>query len=145
MKSLFVIYLIFTFWDSGVRASRGRNQKNVYGNDLSICSTDPLTGWFRDGYARTDYWDRGLHTVCAVMTEEFLSYTRERGNDLSTPSGSFPGLRPGDKWALCAMRWLQAYNVGKAPLVDLNASNEAALRVVTIEQLQNRNVEGHNP
>merc|ERR1719411_1560503 len=108
--------------------SQGRQQLNLYGRPLAICSTDPMTGWYRDGYAKTDQYDHGLHTVCAEMTQQFLDYTKSQGNDLSTPRGSFPGLRPGDNWALCAMRWTQAWRVGKAPPVVPQATHKKALQ-----------------
>jgi len=116
--------------------SQSSQQTNVFDRPLAICSTDPMTGWYRDGYAKTDRYDRGLHTVCAEMTREFLDYTKGLGNDLSTPRGSFPGLVPGNRWALCAMRWKQAYEVGKAPKVVLEATNKMALNVVELEALQ---------
>jgi len=126
--------------------SQGRQQLNIYGRPLAICSTDPMTGWYRDGYAKTDQYDHGLHTVCAEMTQQFLDYTKSQGNDLSTPRGSFPGLRPGDNWALCAMRWRQAFVVGKAPKVYLEATNRMALRsnhggtpsLPTLEELESK-------
>jgi len=114
----------------------GSGQLNVYGRPLQICSLDPLTGWFRDGYARTDNYDRGLHTVCAEMTRDFLDYTKGMGNDLSTPRGSFPGLNPGDRWALCAMRWRQAFSAGHAPKVFLEATNIKALTVNSLQDLE---------
>jgi len=118
------------------RRQRNSNQLNVYGQPLQVCSTSPMTGWYRDGKCRTDAWDRGSHTVCAVMTSEFLEYTKSMGNDLSTPRPwGFPGLRPGDRWCLCSRRWRQAMNVGKAPLVALEASHRNALRVNSIEEM----------
>lgn len=116
--------------------SQSIQQLNVYDRQLAPCSFDPLTGWFRDGYARTDRFDRGLHTVCAEMTQEFLDYTKALGNDLSTPRGGFPGLVPGNRWALCAMRWRQAYDAGKAPKVYLEATNKKALTIVPLEELE---------
>jgi len=121
------------------------NQKNIYNQQLEICSLNPRTGWFRDGYARTDDNDRGLHVVCATMTREFLEYTKMMGNDLSTPRPWFPGLRPGDKWALCAVRWYQAYRAGKAPYVKLNATNKKALTIVPLNILENFNDNQYNP
>jgi len=105
-------------------------QKNARGEELQPCSTDPMTGWFRDGYCRTDARDRGVHVVCGVMTDDFLSYTKAQGNDLSTPRGSFPGLAPGDRWCLCASRWEQARQAGKATPVVLDATNQKAARLV---------------
>ncbi len=111
---------------------------NVLGRPLSPCGTEPMTGYFRDGCCRTDASDRGLHVVCAVMTAEFLAFSRRRGNDLSTPRPEydFPGLRPGDRWCLCANRWLEAYMEGVAPRVMLEATHLNALGVVTLDQLQ---------
>ena len=98
-----------------------------------------MTGYYRDGYCRTDASDRGVHVVAAVVTDEFLDFTKSKGNDLSTPRGSsFPGLRAGDRWCLCALRWKEAFEAGKAPLVDLNATHESALKYVTLEQLKSR-------
>jgi len=103
---------------------------NVMGSPLAVCSTQPLTGWFRDGTCRTDRSDRGLHTVCAMLTDEFLAYTKGQGNDLSTARGSFPGLQAGDRWCLCAARWEEARRDGHAPPVILEATDDAALKVV---------------
>lgn len=117
---------------------RGPMARNVLGGTLVPCSMDPLTGWTRDGCCRTDEHDHGSHTVCAVMTAEFLEYSRRAGNDLSTPRPEyrFPGLKPGDQWCLCAMRWEQARAAGVAPRVVLAASNVAALRHCALEHLQ---------
>merc|ERR1712012_1081875 len=112
------------------------DQLNVLGTKLQICSTAPLTGWFRDGYCAYDRYDPGVHVVCGTMTEEFLEYTKNQGNDLSTPRGSFPGLNPGNRWALCAPRWLEAYRAGKAPLVRLNATNIKSLQVIRLTELE---------
>ena len=111
---------------------------NVLGQPLQPCSTDPLTGYFRDGCCRTDASDRGLHVVCVVVSAEFLEFSRARGNDLSTPQPGygFPGLQPGDRWCLCAARWLEAWHAGMAPFVVLEATHLNALGVVDLEQLQ---------
>ena len=113
---------------------------NVLGGPLAACSTDPMTGWTRDGCCRTDAHDRGSHTVCAQMTAEFLQFSVAQGNDLVTPVPQyrFPGLKPGDRWCLCASRWLDAYKAGKAPLVVLEATNAKALRIVPLEALLER-------
>lgn len=97
--------------------------KNVLGSELIACSTNPLTGFYRDGCCQTGWEDRGTHTVCAQMTEEFLSFTKKQGNDLSTPRPqfNFPGLKPGDFWCLCASRWKEALMAGAAPRVKLEA------------------------
>ncbi len=110
--------------------------KNVLGTKLQLCCNDPVTGFYRDGYCHTGPTDHGVHVVCAVMTEEFLSYTASCGNDLSTPSSYFPGLKPGDGWCLCVSRWKEAMEAGKAPLVRLESTHINALQVVTLEQLK---------
>jgi uncharacterized protein (DUF2237 family) len=111
---------------------------NVLGTPLQCCCNDPKTGFYRDGYCRTGPDDKGLHTVCAVMTEEFLEFTRSRGNDLSTPvpEFGFPGLKPGDKWCLCVSRWAEALHAGKAPLVVMEATHLHALEFVSLDDLQ---------
>ena len=113
-------------------------QRNVLGGELEVCSLEPLTGFYRDGFTTTGPEDRGSHTVCTVVTSEFLAHQRLTGNDLSTPMPQygFPGLVPGDQWAVCASRWLEAFEDGvKAPVV-LRASNEAALLAVPLEALE---------
>jgi len=111
--------------------------KNVLGQPLECCCTSPVTGFFRDGFCQTGPQDMGVHVVCARVTEEFLAYTRDRGNDLSTPmpAYNFPGLKPGDRWCLCASRWKEALDAGVAPPIDLNATHEAALRYVPLAVL----------
>lgn len=111
---------------------------NVAGGVLEPCSADPLTGFFRDGACNTCEEDRGSHTVCAVMTAEFLAYSKYVGNDLSTPRPQFrfPGLRPGDRWCLCAARFLQAYQEGCAPRVHLGATHRRALDIVPLDVLE---------
>lgn len=106
--------------------------KNVLGTPLETCSTEPLTGFYRDGCCHTGPEDLGTHTVCAVMTQAFLDFTRERGNDLSTPRPEFrfPGLSEGDRWCLCASRWKEAYDAGCAPYVHLAATHERTLDIV---------------
>ena len=110
---------------------------NVRGTPLKPCSRDPLTGWFRDGCCNTDDADRGSHTVCARVTAEFLAFLKARGNDLVTPAPEhgFRGLRPGDRWCVCAASWRQAYQAGVACPVDLEATHQRALRVVPLEEL----------
>lgn len=113
--------------------------RNVLGGALALCGSKPLTGWFRDGYCRLDANDNGRHVVAAVVDSAFLNFTRAQGNDLETPRPpSFPGLRPGDRWCLCALRWKEAFEHGVAPLVDLHATHEAALKYVKLEDLQSR-------
>ena len=111
---------------------------NVLGGALESCSLAPLTGWFRDGCCNTDVRDIGLHTVGAVLTAEFLEFSRGVGNDLSTPRPEygFPGLTPGQSWCLCAGRWEEARQAGHAPLVNLAATHAATLAVVRLEDLQ---------
>jgi uncharacterized protein (DUF2237 family) len=112
--------------------------RNVLGGPLEPCSFEPNTGFFRDGHCHTCAQDHGSHTVCAVMTAEFLAFSKSRGNDLSTPMPQydFPGLKPGDHWCLCAGRWLEAHEAGKAPKVNLEATNEAALTLVPLAALR---------
>jgi uncharacterized protein (DUF2237 family) len=110
---------------------------NVVGGALLPCSTEPVTGFFRDGCCATGDEDLGSHTVCAVMTEDFLAFSRQAGNDLSTPrpEWGFAGLQPGDRWCVCAARWLEAHRAGYAPAVVLGATHARALEVVPIEAL----------
>jgi len=121
------------------------NQLNVLGGPLLPCSERPLTGFFRDGCCNTSEEDFGSHTVCVVLTAEFLDYSKAAGNDLSTPHPEFgfPGLQPGQRWCLCAARWLQAYAAGKAPQVALNATNQAALEIVPLTALKEYAVDLH--
>ncbi|MBT9384560.1 DUF2237 domain-containing protein [Pseudooceanicola sp. CBS1P-1] len=110
---------------------------NVLGTELEACSRDPVTGFFRDGHCNTCAQDTGSHTVCAVMTDEFLAFSKYVGNDLSTPRPEyqFQGLKSGDRWCLCAARFLQAHDEGCAPLVRLAATHARALEVVPMEVL----------
>ncbi|MFQ3623189.1 MAG: DUF2237 domain-containing protein [Acetobacteraceae bacterium] len=119
------------------RDGEDRRARNVLGGPLLACSHDPLTGWFRDGCCNTDDRDVGLHTVCAVMTAEFLAFSRSRGNDLVTPRPEygFPGLKPGDRWCLCAARWQEALAAGCAPDVVLEATHARTLEVCRLEEL----------
>jgi uncharacterized protein (DUF2237 family) len=118
--------------------------RNVYGEALRPCSTDPMTGFYRDGCCNTGPADGGSHTVCARVTEEFLALSKYLGNDLSTPRPEygFPGLRPGDRWCLCSARFLQAHQEGSAPPVDLAATHEKALEVVPMEVLEQYALKG---
>jgi uncharacterized protein (DUF2237 family) len=117
---------------------RRRSQKNVLGGELAPCSSDPVTGFFRDGCCNTSPQDVGSHTVCAVMTAEFLAFSKARGNDLSTPMPEyeFPGLKPGDRWCLCAPRWQEALVAGHAPKVVLAATQEGALEHAELADLK---------
>ncbi|MFM8864779.1 MAG: DUF2237 family protein [Limnohabitans sp.] len=111
---------------------------NVLGEPLAPCSHDPMTGYFRDGCCRTRLDDTGSHVVCARMTPAFLAFTRARGNDLGTPrpEWDFPGLQPGDRWCLCALRWKEAFEAGLAPPVLLASTHIRALEVLSLAQLQ---------
>ena len=110
---------------------------NVFGQPLLLCCNTPKTGFYRDGFCNTGSNDVGTHVICAEMTAEFLSFTKSKGNDLSTPNPfyDFPGLKPGDFWCLCAIRWKEAYDADAAPMVKLESTHEKALDFVTIEQL----------
>lgn len=112
--------------------------RNVFGEPLVACSFSPLTGYFRDGCCKTDESDVGTHVVCAVMSAEFLEFSRSMGNDLVTarPEWRFPGLRPGDQWCLCANRWIQAYEAGVAPPVVLESTNIRVLDLIALPVLQ---------
>ncbi len=116
---------------------------NVLGTELIECSTDPLTGWFRDGSCRTDSGDRGSHTICAVMTAEFLDHQRSIGNDLTTamPQYRFPGLCPGDRWCVTAPNWALAHQAGVAAPVVLEATNANVLSIVPLEVLEKHAVD----
>ena len=111
--------------------------RNLLGEALESCSLDPMTGFHRDGCCRTGPQDLGSHTVCAILTERFLTFSASRGNDLITPRSEygFPGLKPGDSWCLCASRWLEAWQAGYAPGVRSAATNEAATRIVPRDAL----------
>ena len=111
------------------------SDRNVQGKSLEVCSTAPLTGFFRDGRCSTGEADRGVHVVCSEMNAEFLAFTKGRGNDLSTARGDFAGLRAGDRWCLCAARWEEARSAGVAPKVVLGATHEAALTVTQLSSL----------
>ena len=130
------IILMFTVLFSLVISSD--RPMNVLDTELQPCCTDPLTGYYRDGYCRTGRTDLGVHTVCAIMTEEFLSFTSSCGNDLVTPMPqyNFPGLKPGDKWCLCASRWKEAMEKGFAPSVVLESTHERTLEIVDLETLR---------
>jgi len=124
--------------DGDVPRGGGGAARNVLGGPLAVCSVAPMTGWFRDGCCNTDAADHGLHTVCAIVTAEFLAFSKARGNDLSTPRPEygFPGLRPGDRWCLCAARWQEAFEAGVAPRVVLAATHAASLSVCALDDLK---------
>jgi uncharacterized protein (DUF2237 family) len=113
-------------------------QKNVLGGELKSCSEQPMTGFFRDGCCNTGPHDTGAHTVCAELTAEFLQFSKNAGNDLSTPRPefAFPGLNPGDRWCLCAARWVEAYEAGAAPRVVLESTHERTLDYVPLATLR---------
>lgn len=122
----------------GVQRGVSSRPKNVLGNTLECCCTSPRTGFYRTGFCETGPQDVGRHTVCARVTDEFLRFSRDRGNDLMTPvpQYGFPGLKAGDKWCLCVSRWKEAFDSGVAPPVVLEATHENALQTVTMEQLR---------
>jgi uncharacterized protein (DUF2237 family) len=124
-----------TRYDAGAR--------NVLGQELKPCSTRPMTGFFRNGCCETSHEDFGMHTVCAVMTAEFLAFSKSVGNDLSTPRPEFgfPGLKPGDRWCLCAPRWKEALDAGAAPRLVLDATHEETLAIVPLGILKDYAVE----
>ena len=112
--------------------------RNVLGEPLQACCSDPVTGFYRDGFCHTGPEDFGRHTVCVRVTAEFLEFTQARGNDLSTPHPEFgfPGLKPGDQWCLCAGRWQEAFDAGKAPRVAIMATHESTLEIVDLKDLK---------
>ena len=112
-------------------------EKNVFGKDLEVCGCKPITGWYRDGFCRFDKNDRGNHTICCVMNDNFLNYSKSQGNDLITPvpEYSFSGLKNGNHWCICLERWKQAKEDGLAPLVILESTNIAVLESVSLKEL----------
>ena len=117
--------------------------RNVLGGELASCSTEPVTGFYRNGCCETGPHDVGMHTVCAVMTAEFLAFSKAMGNDLSTPRPefAFPGLKPGDRWCLCAPRWKEALDAGMAPQLVLEACHEETLAIVPLGVLKDHAVD----
>ena len=120
------------------KAPGGNTARNVLGGALGECSSKPMTGFYRDGCCNTGSDDHGVHSVCTLMTKEVLEFSRARGNDLSTPMPDFgfPGLKPGDRWCLCAARWREALKAGCAPRVVLNSTHERTLDYVSLEDLK---------
>jgi uncharacterized protein len=118
--------------------------RNVYGQPLVPCSFSPKTGFFRDGCCRTDDHDHGRHVICALMTAEFLQFSKSRGNDLTSArlEYDFPGLQSGDRWCLCALRWKEALDAGLAPKVFLESTHQKALEFVTLAQLKAHSADG---
>ena len=114
------------------------NQLNVFDEVLNECCSDPITGFFRDGFCNTNEYDHGLHIVCCLMNDKFLHYSFNQGNDLITPKPefNFPGLKEGDRWCLCALRWKEAYEAGFAPYVILEATHEKALKYIALSDLK---------
>jgi uncharacterized protein len=112
--------------------------RNVLGSELETCCSDPVTGYYRDGKCNTGAGDYGAHIVCAQLTEEFLAFTKSQGNDLSTPvpEFNFPGLKPGDRWCLCASRWKEALDAGFAPPIVLQSTHASALEYVSLNELK---------
>ena len=117
--------------------------KNVLGTDLKCCGTKPVTGYFRDGFCRTTESDQGRHVVASVVDEKFLVFSRQMGNDLSTPNPmyNFPGLKPGDSWCLCASRWLEAYEHQVAPHVYLTRTHKRALEIIQLDKLKAHSID----
>ncbi|MRI34462.1 DUF2237 domain-containing protein [Endozoicomonas sp. OPT23] len=115
-------------------------QLNVLGLPIEPCCLDPVTGFFRDGYCHTSPMDTGIHTICVQTTKEFLQYSISRGNDLSTPKEEFgfPGLKPGDRWCLCAHRWLEAYRDNQAPAVFILSTHIKSLEVIPLDILKSK-------
>ena len=113
-------------------------QKNVFGEEIETCCESPITGFFRDGFCHTDDTDEGVHTICVSMTEDFLEFSKSKGNDLSTPRPefNFPGLKEGDSWCLCADRWVEAYEVSMAPKLYIKRTNLRTLDIVPLEILK---------
>lgn len=109
---------------------------NIFGKPLKLCGIDPVTGYNRTGFCSLSVQDRGTHIVCAIVDDKFLKFTLSRGNDLITPVSGFPGLKSGDRWCLCVLRWLEAYQNGAAPLLDLDATSQNALKYVRISLLK---------
>ncbi|MCY7282103.1 MAG: DUF2237 domain-containing protein [Cyanobacteria bacterium CAN_BIN43] len=118
----------------------GAEAKNVLGGKLEVCCTAPMTGFYRNGKCETGVDDRGVHVVCAQVTDEFLAFTKAQGNDLSAAGFGFPGLKAGDRWCLCVSRWQEALEAGAAPPVDLAATHAAALKTVSLDDLTNHAV-----
>jgi hypothetical protein len=131
LKFLYSLIFLFMIEDTIAQSL------NVFGQPLELCCDNPKTGFYRDGFCNTGSIDLGTHVVCAEMTKEFLDYTKSKGNDLSTPNPiyDFPGLKPGDFWCLCALRWKEAYEAGVAPNVKLEATHDKALEYLTMNQL----------
>ena len=141
-----MLFLLSTFGYANPNCSlESCSEKDNHPTELSVqkkplkpCSTDPMTGFYRDSYCRTGANDRGIHVVCATMNQEFLSFTKSKGNDLSSPAPQygFPGLKVGDRWCLCAARWKEAQQAGKAPTVVLESTSASALKITPLSLLR---------
>jgi uncharacterized protein (DUF2237 family) len=131
-------FCIFYYKEYVMRSQEKNLGRNVFNEPLVPCSFDPLTGYFRDGCCRTSEDDIGTHVICAIMSNEFLAFSKSMGNDLTTPrpQSGFPGLSAGDHWCLCALRWKEAYQAGKAPQVVLESTNRRVLEVVELDTLR---------
>ena len=118
-------------------------QFNVFGEELKSCSCKPLTGFFRDGFCHLGEEDFGIHSVCIQVTDEFLEFSKQAGNDLSAPMAEhgFPGLKSGDRWCLCAVRYKEAFDAGKAPHVILTSTNEETLAIISLEDLKSKAID----
>lgn len=138
MKLFFIIFLILSSFAFKVDASSSKSAKNVLGKDLGKCSDSPATGFNRTGYCSTDENDGGTHVVCATVTKKFLDFTKSKGNDLSTPNQKyqFPGLVPGNKWCLCALRWNEANAAGVAPPVHFESTDIKVLEFIKMKTLK---------
>jgi uncharacterized protein (DUF2237 family) len=132
-----MLFILFILFNSGVSMS-DPIVKNVLGEPLQLLSKKPETGFYRDGYCKTGPEDSGIHVVAAVVDQKFLDFTKSKGNDLQTPHPQFgfPGLKPGDRWCLCAERWKEAHDAGFAPPVVLEATHEKALKFISIDLLK---------
>ena len=137
-KFLTFVLTLFIYFTSMSQTTEKPKALNVLGTTLESCCIDPMTGYWRDGYCRTANEDQGTHVVCAIMTQEFLEFTKSKGNDLTRPipAYQFPGLKPGDKWCLCILRWLEAEKAGVAPKISLKSTDDKALEYTTIDLLQ---------
>ncbi len=137
LKNALALFVFLTI-NSNLMSQNGQTPKNILGGPLMSCCTDPLTGFYRNGRCETGAEDYGTHVVCALMNEEFLEFTKSMGNDLSTPRPeyNFPGLKPGDKWCLCAIRWKEAHEQQSAPRVVLESTHEKALQYIDLNVLK---------
>jgi uncharacterized protein len=136
MNHFFIAIFLISFEVCSVMAES--KETNVLGTSLKACTAEPVTGFYRDGFCRTGVDDQGTHVIAATVTESFLTFTKSRGNDLQTPRSeyNFPGLKAGDKWCLCALRWKEAEQAGVAPPIDLEATHANALEFIPLETLE---------